>query len=113
MVGVLVGGGCSGRPLIGVAQRGEVAAVLDARDALKLLTHSVTIEDVTLTRRTWGEDEGKERGRFTPHIKAGSLIWPRTRSLSPPTVPVPSKPVCQPTEAKLTKLLVLSLAASR
>lgn len=56
---VLVGGGCSGRPLIAVAQRGEVAAILDAGGTLKVLTHSITIKHVTLTRCTLGEDERK------------------------------------------------------
>lgn len=111
-LGVLVGGGCGGRPLIDVAQRGEVAAVLDAGGALELLTHSVTLKDVTLTRCTLGEDKSKGRGRFMENIKAGLLIWRRTRSLSSPTVPVHSKPVCEPTKPE-QMLLLFSLAASR
>lgn len=67
-VGVLVGGGRSRCPLICVAQRREKATVPDAEGALELLARSVTIKHVTLTRRTLGDEEEKERGRFMKKI---------------------------------------------
>lgn len=53
-VGVLVGSGGGGRPLVRVAQRCEVAAVPDAGAALELLAHAVAVEDVAAARLALG-----------------------------------------------------------
>lgn len=112
--GVLVGGGYSGRPLIVVAQRGEVAAVLDAGGALKVLTHSITIKHVTLTRCTLGEHERKGRGRFMANIKAGLFFWQRTLWLWSPTSPVHSRlSVSQPNLSKRCSCFHWPLLVSR
>lgn len=93
-VRVLMGGDGSRCPLICVAQGGEKATVLDTGGALELLTNSVTIKHVTLTRRTLGDEEENERGRFMKkNMKVGSSIW--QRMCSSPTVRLHSRPVCQ------------------
>lgn len=113
-LGVLVGGSCGGRPLIDVAQRGEVAAVLDAGGALELLTYPVAIKHVTLTRCTLGEDEREGRERFMENIKAGLLIWQWTLSLSSPTVQsTPSLSVSQPDPSKRFSCFHWPLLVSR
>lgn len=73
VVGVLVRSSCSGCPLICVAQRCEVTTVLNTEPPLKLLTHSVTVKDITLTRFALGNGEENERGRFMKEHKAWIL----------------------------------------
>lgn len=72
VVGVLVRSGGGGCPLVGVAQRCEVATVLDARAPLKLLAHAVAVKCITLTGFTLGNGEN-ERGGFMKEYKAWFL----------------------------------------
>lgn len=72
-VGVLVGSRGSRCPLVCVAQRCEVTAVLNTGAPLKLLTHTVAIKDITLTRFTLGDREENERGGFMKEYKAWFL----------------------------------------
>lgn len=59
-VGVLVGRRRGGGPLVGVAQRCEVAAVLNTGAPLKLLTHTVAVKHITLTGFTLGDRRENE-----------------------------------------------------
>lgn len=61
VVGILVRRSRCGCPLICVAQRRKVTTVLNAGIPLKLLTHSVTVKDITLTGLTLREEEGRMR----------------------------------------------------
>lgn len=68
MIGVLVrssGGGC---PLVCVAQRCVVTTVLNTGAPFKLLTHTVTVKNITLTRFTLGDGEKNERRRIYERI---------------------------------------------
>lgn len=68
VVGVLVRSSGSGCPLVCVAQRCEVTTVPNTGAPLKLLTHTVTIKDITLTRFTLGDGEKNETGRIYERI---------------------------------------------
>lgn len=69
-VGVLVRSSGGGRPLVRVAQRCEVTTVLNAGAPFKLLTHAVTVENITLTGFTLGDGEENETGGFMKGYKA-------------------------------------------
>lgn len=71
-VGVLVRSSGSGSPLVCVAQRCEVTTVLNTGSPLKVLTHTVTVKNITLTRFTLGDGESK-RGGFMKEYKAWFL----------------------------------------
>lgn len=73
VAGVLVRGSGGGRPLVRVAQGREVTAVLNAGAALKLLAHTITIENITLTGFTLGDGDENERGGFMKEYKAWFL----------------------------------------
>lgn len=62
-VGILVRGSCCSCPLIRVAQRRKVTAVLNAGVALKLFTHSITVKDVALTGLTLDETARRKTER--------------------------------------------------
>lgn len=86
VVGILVRRSRCRCPLICVAQRCKVTAVLNAGIPLKLLTHSVTVKDITLTGLTLRDGEENERGRFM------KVNW--QRMLSSLTVNLLSKSIC-------------------
>ncbi len=72
-VGVLVRSSSCGCPLVCVAQRCEVTTILNTGAPLKLLTHTVTVKNITLTRFTLGDGEENERGGFMKEYKAWFL----------------------------------------
>lgn len=71
VVGVLVRSSGDGCPLVCVAQRCEVTTVLNAGAPLKLLTHAVSVKNITLTRFTLRDGEENETGGFMK----GYLAW--------------------------------------
>lgn len=73
VVGIMMRSSGSGRPLVYVAQRCEVTAVLNTGAAFELLAHAVTVKNITLTRFTLGDGEENERGGFMKEYKAWFL----------------------------------------
>lgn len=99
VVGILVRRSCGRCPLICVAQRCKVTAVLNAGIPLKLLTHSVTVKDITLTGLTLRDGEENERGRFM------KVNW--QWMLSSLTVNLLSKSICHWTKSEQTAFQIL------